>query len=227
MAWSHSRLSDFESCPLMFQHKYVLKTIKFVPNKATERGKDMHLQLERNVVRSVSGADSVPGDVGHVQPIIDKFVTANQEIMVEEQVALNAQMNAVSWFDKSVWVRAVMDLVGRSNITEPTIQQQTMSIIDWKTGQYKINDDQLKLYNMVALHKWNQLESVTSALVFVDHKKISPPVTTLRIDVDPIIDEFSDRSEAIQIAVERDTWPAKKCWKCRWCGVTTCRYVGS
>jgi len=226
IAWSYSRLTDFENCPLLFQHKHILKTIKFVANEAMERGKKIHQALEHNTVRAIHGREPVPGEVAHVQPIINNFVRNHQEILIEEKITFDQHLNETSWFSKDAWFRAVIDMVGRTNITnDGTTQEQTVSIIDWKTGQYRPSTDQLKLYNMAAFLKWSQVQQVTSALVFVDHKKSSPPLTTSRLELQDLVQEFGDRSEAIQIANEKDDWPAKKCFQCRWCGVADCQYI--
>ena len=223
IAWSYSRLSDFENCPLLFKHKYILKTIKFVPNAATERGSKLHKQLERNVVRAGTGQAPV-GDpeVLAAHPIIEAFVEVHPQIFIEDKMAFTKRMRPTGYFDKDVWLRAVFDLGGLSSTHNAG---GSASILDWKTGQYRPNKDQVLLYNMCALKFWDQIESVTSALVFIDHKKSAPPVTTTRDQLADLIDEFSDRAEAIQIAEQKDDWPAQKYWGCRFCGVNDCRYV--
>ena len=214
----------FESCPLLFQHTHILKTVKFVENEAMKNGKDKHKKLERNVIRAVSQQPQVGDDVLHVAPIISAFVAQHPGIMVEEEVTLNRKLNPTGWFDKDAWIRAKMDLVGEVNPTSK-LPDRVLSILDWKTGQVRETPDQLRLYNMVAMLRWDRTQSVTSAFVFVDHKKCSAPVTNYRPELQSLVNEFCDRAEAIQIAYERGTWPATKNFQCRWCGVTTCKYI--
>lgn len=225
IAWSYSRLEDFESCPLMFQHKYILKTIKFKPNSAMERGKTVHGQLERETIRaSYNAVPAVPA-VAHVWPIIKAFVGMHGEVLVEEELAFKRNLTPCAWFDKDTWLRAKIDAVGRVNPLS-IYADQVISILDWKTGKYRINEDQLRLYNMVAMLRWDKTASVSSSLLFVDQQQSSPPLTSTRQDLKDLLDEFGDRSEMIQIANERGDWPAQKSYKCSWCGVITCKHKG-
>lgn len=224
IAWSYSRLSDFEDCPFMFYHKYILKTVKFVPNAAMLRGKEAHKQLERDVIRSSHNNEPVCSDVAHVWPMIKAFADGHQEIMAEEQVALTVKCKPCDWFSKKAWLRGVFDVVGRINPLS-ACNDQVVSILDWKTGQYRPNEDQLKLYNMITLLRWPRTVSVTSALVFIDHKKSGPPVTSQRRDLEALLDTFGERAEMIQIAEARDRWPAAKNHKCTWCSITECSHA--
>jgi len=224
MAWSYSRLSDFERCALQFQHKYVLKTIKFETNKAMEEGKRKHKMLERDTIRAINGQPFACDEMSHVHPMLKKFVDGHMAVAIEQQLAFNKKLNPVDWFAKDVWFRAIVDMVGRKNILSP-LQDHTASVIDWKSGQYRPAEDQLKIYNMSTMLKWSQVMTVTSALVFIDQKKSSPPLTSSRLDLNSLVHEFGDRSEAIQIAVEKDTWEPTKNWGCKWCGVHDCKYI--
>lgn len=222
IAWSYSRLSDFENCALLFKHKYILKTIKFVPNAATERGSKLHKQLERNAVRAGYGTAPV-GDkeVLEAHPIVQAFIDRHPQIFVEQQWAFNRYMKPTTYFAKDVWLRVICDLVG---LTVANDTGGEASIIDWKSGKYKPSLDQIRIQNIAALKFWPQISSATSALVFIDHKRSAPPLTTYREDLADEIHEFKDRAEAIQIAVERDDFPPTSFWGCRWCGVEDCRY---
>ena len=133
------------------------------------------------------------------------------------------KMKPVDFFAKNVWLRAIVDLAG---LTSSTDKGGNISVIDWKTGQYRPSEDQVTLYNVAALCQWPQAESSTSALVFVDHKRSAPPVTTHRSELPGIIEDYAERVEAIQIANEKNEWLPTQYWGCRWCGVTDCRYVG-
>lgn len=220
----------FEACPLLFQHNHILKTIKFVQNAAMKRGELMHNKLERNVVRVMNNQPPIegkPGDtnVFHVTPIIQQFVANHAGIFMEEEVTLTSKWKPTGWFDKNAWVRAKMDLVG---IVNPTVKQdQTMSILDWKTGTVRDSPGQLRLYNLVAMMRWPEVTSVTSAFCFIDQNQFGKPVRSTRDDLTDLEDEFGERQEAIQIANERNSWPPQKNFRCRWCTVNDCEFVRS
>lgn len=227
IAWSHSRLMDFEACPLMFREKHVVKSIKFEPNDNMKRGTERHKMLEREVIRATYKDEPAVPEVAHVWPIIKSFTSAHQEVIVEEQLCFTKSLKSVDWFHKDAWLRIKMDVIGRVN-PYSKLSDQTVNIIDWKTGQYDVNDDQLKLYNLGAFLKWQYTMDVSSVLVFVDQQRTSPIYKSNRVwDMQNLLNEFCDRSEAIQIAEERDTWPAQPNRKCRWCGIMSCNYRGT
>lgn len=221
IALSYSRISDFQCCPLLFREKYITKTVKFEQNEAMKRGEKIHSALERNVYRALSGQPPVGEPVVlQTHPIIKAFVDRHPQIATEEKSAFNDQWKVRDFFAKDVFFRSIIDLEG---ITE--LKGGVVNIIDFKTGQYNTNEEQLKLYNMVALLKYPDITAATSTLLFVDQKRHSPPVTTVRSELKSQIHEVEEQSEAIQISVERDDWPATQNWKCRWCAVDTCRYA--
>ena len=221
IALSYSRISDYNSCPLLFREKYINKTIKFEQNDAMIRGEKIHKALERNVYRALHGKEPAGEQlVLDTHPIIKAFVRRHPRIGTEIQSAFNRKWELVDYFAKDVFFRSVIDLEG---VTE--VRGGVANVIDFKTGQYNENKEQLKLYNMVALLKYPDIDSATSTLLFVDHKRNSPPVTTTRAELEDQIHEVEEQSEAIQISLEQDYWPPTKNWKCRWCAVQDCRYA--
>jgi hypothetical protein len=221
IALSYSRIFDFDTCPLLFREKHITKTVQFIQNEAMKRGKKIHSALERNVYRALSGQPPVGEKVVlDTHPIIAAFVDRHTHIATEEKNAFDAKWKVRDYFAKDVFFRSVIDLEGRTELTAGVA-----NIIDFKTGQYNSNEEQLKLYNMVALLKYPDIEAATSTLLFVDQKRNSPPVTTVRAQLKSQLHEVEEKSEAIQISVERDDWPAKQNWKCKWCAVENCRYA--
>lgn len=155
-------------------------------------------------------------------PLVTKFTEAHMDIAVELEIAFNKKLKPVDWFSKDAWFRAILDLAG---CVDPGKKQTIRSILDWKTGQVRPSVDQLRLYNLTTFLKWPDTERVTSFFAFIDHKKYSDPVTSNRSELESLKDEFFDRAEGIQIADRNDDWPARKCYKCNWCGIQDCRYV--
>ena len=115
IAWSYSRLSDYESCPKMFEAKNITKTVKFVGNAATERGKKLHKALERDVIRVGHGRPFISQELLHVKPIIEGFVKLHPQIATEQQLAFKVDLGVCDWFDKDVWLRAIIDVEGCMN----------------------------------------------------------------------------------------------------------------
>ena len=220
-ALSYSRLSDYDTCPLMFREKYINKTLKFEQNAAMKRGEEVHAALERNVYRALHRQDPVGEQVViDTHPILVAFVDRHPMVATEEKNAFDEKWKVRDYFAKDVFFRSVIDLEGRTDL-----KGGVANIIDFKTGQYNENEKQLKLYNMVALLKYPEITSATSTLLFVDQKRNSPPVTTPRSELKSMLHEVEEQSELIQISIERDEWPATQSWKCKWCAVDSCKYA--
>lgn len=210
LAWSWSRLECFRQCPLKFQHQNILKTIKFTGNAATERGKKVHKQLEDNVTKNTP----LPEELSHMLPIINGFkAIPGAELIAERSMAFDQQMNTVTFFDKSVWLRCIIDL------TILLREQKTAILVDWKTGKVKPYADQLALCAMVIFHLYPEIENITSMYLFVDHKQKTEAVYS-RSDYDHLMMKFSDESELIQLTNESGDWRPTANQFCSWCDIS-------
>ena len=227
IAWSHSRLMDYEACPLMFHEKHIAKTVPFVTNKAIERGKLVHAGYERAAISMVHGSPVSPTELtAPAFPMLQAFQAAHEKLFIEEEWAWRQDLSVCSWFDKDAWLRVKIDLAGRVG-PKSILQNEKYSVIDWKTGQYNVKEEslsQLRLSNIAVLMRNLNADVAESVFVFVDQKKTSPIIRTTRAQMSATFDEFCERAEAIQISEERDLWPPKKNWKCKWCGVRTCKH---
>ena len=227
IAWSYTRLKDFERCPLIFKLKNIpnaqgKKDVPFSSSPAMEEGKRKHKILERAALTLQKDRQSTlpPSEMSHVYPILNGFTKINQIISPEMDIAFKEDLTLCSWFDKQTWLRVKVDLMGvavNAANSGYDYQNDVVNILDWKTGKVRVDMDQLRLYNVAALLYNPEAYEARSALVFVDHKQSSKILVTKREDLTTELTEFTDRSEAIQIAVERDSWPAVKNMFCKWC----------
>ena len=221
IAWSYTRLKDFERCPRIFQLKYITKAIKFdSANPALKEGTRKHKILERATLalQKDINASLPPSDLSHVYPMVKQFVATNTNIVAEKDIAMRRKLQSCSWFDKETWLRVKIDLIGETKKPgDMRTRDRSVSIIDWKSGKVRVDMDQLRLYNIAALLTNPRAYEARSALVFVDHKQSSKVLTTDRDNLMVELSEFTDRSEAIQIAAERDSWPEQQNQFCKWC----------
>ena len=229
IAWSHTRLKDFELCRQMFYAKYIAKSVEFIPNEATKRGTDVHKALERAAIRIKFKNPPEPNEHTAVaMPMLQSFAASNNRLFIEEKLAFKEDLTPCAWFSKKAWFRVMVDIYGREG-RPSTIQDQIFTALDWKTGKVRITGkdlDQLNITNLGILLNHSKAVEVSSALVFLDHKRTSPIVRTKRTKLAELIEVFSERVEAIQIAEERDLWPTTKNYLCSWCQVSTCRHAG-
>ena len=225
IAWSYSRIRTFRQCPLRLYWQSIApkgERLPYVQSEAAARGERLHKHLEVCARRAITQGDSAIGDpeIAHAVPVIHAFVREYDEIYPERRTALNAQMQKVGYFASDVMMRCGLDLTG--------IKGDRAGLIDWKSGGKEGRlkaDDQLELFAGVIFTLHPQVDVVETAYMFLDHKE-SIPETFHRQDNEYIWQKFLDEAELIQIAYERNEWPARKSVLCGWCDVpqTHCKH---
>ncbi len=222
IAWSWSRLSDFEQCPRMFQGKYITKEFKgdytaphFKKGRAAHKLMEDHFKEGGPLKGHVNGFDF---DFTFLEKFSDMVNRATQ-VLPELQVTFDVCMNEVAWFDKQnaanrkAWVRGAFDLL--------VIIGDFALVIDWKTGKIKKYSDQLKLFAGLVMTKYPHSQRVMTAYVWLEHPSVKPVWAEYTDkDREDIWQEFGDRAELIQMANESGNWPPKKNIFCGWCDAT-------
>lgn len=225
MALSHSRLSDFNQCPLKFKLKYIDKAKNMLiddNNKSVHlvRGQNVHKALENYVVKRKAGAapnleysKNLP-EVNSTVPLIEKYINAFgiANVHPERQICVDANWADDEWFSKKAYYRAIFDLI--------SISQDTAVISDYKTGKFTdytpdSGYGQLELSAAIALSIWD-VEAVNTEYLYVDHKK-AVVKTYGQNDKIRLIEHFD--SELVKVNEEKDFDP-KKNQHCRWCDAT-------
>lgn len=209
IAWSWSRLSDFEQCPRMFQGKYVSKD--FPKESFTSphliRGKDIHKELEDALTKGLPLHPSR----AWLAPVINA-VKYQAMMQAELQVCFDQRRHVKSWFDKAAWCRMIFDVICSQD-------DELVIMLDWKTGKVRHESkDQLRLFAAGALDRFPDANRVLTAYVWVDHptEKMTY-VEYNRSQLEHIWEEFGDRAELIQLAQESGNWIEKPTFKCMFC----------
>ncbi len=214
VAWSWSRLSDFEKCALMAYWKhYAPKALrcKFIDSPPLIRGRKVHKDLEMAV-----GGKPLPADLAHVQHIVDGVRRAIGEgwlIDPEIQLTFNVDYSPGDWFNtRNTFLRSGLDLLMRRG--------KNAKVWDWKTGKISPVSDQLKLYAMVTMTRYPEIDYVATAFIWVDHKS-STREEYDRWELPEIVEEFEERVNMIQIASDDANWiPNPSDFNCKWCPCT-------
>lgn len=241
ISWSYTRLKDFEQCARMFQGKYVTKEFPSPDFEAyhLKRGKMIHTALE-NFLKTgdwdyldpdkttlLTHTDeagnkkcvlNVP--LNFLKPLLTKL-RSSKFLDVEDEKAFDCDLNPVSWYDKRVWVRIIMDVMALS-------EDGTLVILDWKSGKIFNEVDQLRICAGGAMALMPGVQKVLVAYIWLDHPHAKPLIAEYtRDDFDAIWQEFGDRSEMIQLALESGVWePSPSAFNCKWCPAlpTQCRH---
>lgn len=231
IALSHSRLSDYEQCPLKFKLKYLDKEPNFQIDNANKsihlvRGENVHKALENYVNKRKDGnpADSISSsnlqEVNKTAPLIEKYISmfGIDNVHPERQICINSSWMQETWFSKNAFYRAIMDLI--------CIGPTTAFIGDYKTGKFtdytpKSGYGQLELSSAIALSIFD-VEKVNNAYLYVDHKQVVAKEYEQK-DRIRLVEHFE--AKHLQVNEEVNFDPCKNQY-CKYCEATKaqCKY---
>ena len=220
MALSHSRLSDFNSCPLKFKLKYMDKAPNFQMKQEDKsihlvRGDNIHKALEAYLLKRKAGEQNVPesslAEVESTKPIIENLIDifGIDNVHPEAQVSINADWKQVEWFDKSSYYRAIFDLI--------SLGSNLALIGDYKTGKFKdyAPDNgmgQLELSSAIGLSLWD-VDQIKTIYFYVDHKKTIQKTYT-KADKNRLVDHFVKEHDKVNAEENFDPKSNQFCGFC-------------
>lgn len=137
MAWSYSRLKNFETCAKKYYEVDVTKHY----NDSNEQllwGNEVHAAI----ANALTGKAPLPGTMSEYQQWVDHVRGFNGSLRVEQKYALTRDLQPCEYFAPKVWYRGVGDAV----LIAP---DETFALVwDWKTG--KLLHDHVQLFLMAA-----------------------------------------------------------------------------
>jgi len=215
IALSWSRVNDFRECPYKFKEKYLDKSYPSEDgNLAFAKGKEVHSQLEHYVKAKKKGIEKPVGLIaGNGLPIVDAIMAQPGECFPELQLAVKADWSKVDWFGKDIMYRAIVDLL--------QVNGDKALIVDYKTGKaapYTDNRGQLHLSAAFVFELYPKVETITSALLFLEHKQTNKYLFTREMHA---ANKAAWELEAIAINEETEFAPKKNKY-CHFCLSTTC-----
>ena len=221
IALSHSRLSDFNQCPLKFKLKYIDKNPIFKEESGSNPhlvyGTNVHGKLEDYVVQRTTGQEVKITSLAAVEstkPFIDRFIDNYTTVIPETQIAIDKNWNRVEWFSRDAYYRVIMDLIA--------IRPSDVAVIDYKTGKIRDYDGgpsgkgQLHLSGAVSLALWPDIPEVNTVYAYVDHKQTIAK-KFVQSDKQELIEHFD--AEHRKVNEEKHFKPTVNEW-CKWCPAT-------
>lgn len=155
-AWSYSRLSTYEECPLKAKLKYVVKMPE-PSHPAMARGAAIHEEAAAYLSKEKS---RVPASLKQLDNLFRAL--RKKEPEVELQIAFDRTWKTTEWFSSQAWLRVVVDAL--------VIEGPRAIVIDHKTGKIREGyDSQLDLYAAAIFSAYPEVETVEPELWFVDH----------------------------------------------------------
>ncbi|HAR43484.1 MAG TPA: hypothetical protein DCS07_12770 [Bdellovibrionales bacterium] len=228
--WSYTSMAEFLTCPAQWAAKRYYKTIKDVESESMRVGNMIHETAE-HYLKSKIGQTFKPSSI-HTQylPVVQKYcdalIASGAELHVEKEMCFDKQMKVSAWkaWD-TVWVRSKADVLAKNGTK--------LSICDWKTGKYKEDFLQLKMFAVFAALTpgFEDVQEFDPKFIFT---KEAPPKNILRLpepirrsELKGVLGEILGVVRRMEAAWESATFPAKRNGLCRnWCSNTDCTHCG-
>ena len=216
-AWSYSALSAYETCPKRYFLTRVTRAVVERPSTATEEGNAVHKALELYV----KGERELPAKYESYRAMAERIKNSPGEELSEQKVALTKDFKPTTFFAKDVWLRAVLDVV--------IVRDDSVIVLDYKTGKRKFDHDQLELFAATSFTLWPFVNRVQTGYIWlkegkVDRKDYTPSEA-------PVIwQNYKRRVSRIEHSLETGDWPARPSGLCRnWCpvGRSRCEHCGA
>lgn len=206
IAWSHSRVKTFLDCRKQFYEVNIAKSVPYEQGPEQKEGERVHKALELRLTRKVP---LLPGDAKY-ERLIRAIESLPGLTSGERDIALNRDKRPVGYYDKDVWVRATIDVIN--------VNGKRGALFDYKNGKVTIDEDQLKLYAVMGFALFPDVDVFETYYVWLKHGFSSKKVYH-RSDIPQLWADLERVPAAIQIASDRNEWPADPGRKCGYCSV--------
>lgn len=216
--WSFSAIQSFNTCPLLYAHKYFFKSIKYQETEATRKGNLIHSSLERLGKGEGTDHDRALIMANKWEPYINSILQAPGEKFFEREMALDENWKPTNWFKGP----------GRCKGDVIIINGDKANYIDWKTGKVKDDPFQLRLSLLfIALHH-PEVKFFNGKFVWLEFNKVTgleQPIP--RKELIETYDKIQAELTRIKAAWESQVFPANPSGLCRkHCEVRSCPHCG-
>jgi hypothetical protein len=208
-AWTFSSLEAFETCPKQYHDVRISRRIKDKINPQADWGDRVHNAFES----FIKDGTPLPETMTQWRGLLTRLNEIPGRKITEVKLAVDRNFCAVEY--KQAWSRGKGDLA--------ILNGSEGALFDYKTGKPKPSE-QLTLYAGYSFAEWPQLKKVQTAFVWLKTRQIVTQ-TFHREDVPKIWQEFTPRVRRLELAFEKNAWPARPSGLCKgWCPVTDCEH---
>lgn len=207
-------MKDYEGCARRYHEVKILKKYPFQETEATRYGTQLHLAAEEYI----RDDKPLPPQFEFIQTTLDALKKKPGRKLAEQKMALDEKLNPVGWFDKTVWVRGIADLLIIDD------ENLTAWVVDYKTGNNKYPDrDQLKLMSIMVFKHHPHIREVKSALLFVVKEDMVKHSMSIE-EADAEWWKYRERVGRIAASMDADVWNPTRTPLCGWCPVKSCEF---
>lgn len=215
ISWSFTSIEHSEQCLRSYHEIRVLKNFKQEEGESLLWGNRVHDAF----AQALGKGTALPAGMELWQGVVETFRALTGTMYVEQQIALTEGFQPCAWFDKTAWVRGVIDALW--------IDGAVAKAVDWKTGKRKPNSDQLALFALLVFHTYPQVNEVRTMFVWLKTLEKDRDTFT-RVQVPELWNRFTPKIRRLINAFKTNEWPAKNSGLCRkHCPVVTCSFNGN
>jgi CRISPR/Cas system-associated exonuclease Cas4 (RecB family) len=183
MAYSYSAVKLYEQCPSRYKFNRIDR-LQEPSGDAASRGSLIHSEIESIIKGELPLASNV---VQYLIPQLNKWKLSNAQS--EMQFAINEAWDLVDYKDKNAWFRGVIDLYFE--------EDDTATVLDFKTGKERDYVDQVSVYAAVVLATKPHINRVNLVIEFIDSQKNVQYSRITRDELGKYKDELANRISTI------------------------------
>ena len=216
-AWSYSKLKNYETCPKRYYNVDVAKTVKEEESEQLAYGNALHKAL----ADAISGKAPLPQSFTRMQPWVDKVAgvsNGSSTLLVEQQLAIRADMTPTEWFSKAAWYRGIADVI--------KIVGKVALVLDWKTGKILEDGVQLALMAQCVFAHHPDIQKIRTEFIWLKEDATTRADFT-REDMVSVWAGLVPRVKSLENAHSSMDFPPTPGYLCRrYCPVTNCPHHG-
>lgn len=228
--WSYTSMQEFLTCPAQWAAKRYWKTIKEGESEAMRVGNLIHETAEHylkwKIGQTFSQNKIHSQYLPQVQKYCDALVASGAELHVEREMCFDQKFKPCGWKDwNTVYVRSKADVLAKKG--------NKISLLDWKTGKYKEDFLQLKMFAVFSALTpgFEDVQEFDPKFIFT---KEAPPKNILRLpkpilraELKGVLTEILQVVRRMEAAWESETFPCKKNGLCKnYCLNNACLHCG-
>jgi hypothetical protein len=213
-SWSYSKLKNFEVCPKRHYNIDIAKTIVEEESEQLAYGNKLHDALAKRIAFGTE----LPLPYREHEQWALKVIQGPGKKLVEQKLAINENLEPVSWFDKKAWFRGIADVV--------SIHGPVAAALDWKTGKIVEDSVQLALVAQCIFSHHPDIQAIRCEFVWLKEDATTRE-DFRRQDMAGLWSNVLPRIALMKQANETETYPATPNRLCkRWCPVHFCPHHG-
>lgn len=230
-AWSYSRLSTYNQCPLKAKLQCIDK-LREPDSKAGLNGTRVHAiaaaiatghlptpdKDNRALLPELAQILKAKGFPSELETFKEDFKALRKmKPIAESEWAFDKEWQPCSWFAGNCWLRIKVDLHFVSQVKVGKLHRTRVTIKDWKTGKWSADHAlQRELYALGAFLQYQDCEEVVAQHCYLDLGKEEPatPLVWTRDQLPKLKKTWLDRTTAM---LNDTTFAPTPSDKCRWC----------